>query len=679
MQQLGTIPVTRDLSSLLRPRSIAVVGGGAWCHAVLLQLTKSGFSGDIWPVHPKGGQINGISVYEGLKSLPSAPDATFIGINRTATIDAVQVLSDMGAGGAVCFASGFAEVEDGADLNAALLAAAGDMPILGPNCYGMINNCDGALLWPDQHGCTPVERGVAILTQSSNIAINLTMQSRALPISYVITCGNQAQTTQAEIALGLLDDPRVTAIGLHIEGFGDISAWQSLARAAATKNIPLIALKVGKSAQAQSGTISHTASLAGSDAGAAALLERFGIARVDDLATFLETLKILHAVGPLPSGNIASISCSGGEASLTADLAHDLELTFPPLNSAQHDALFATLGPKVALANPLDYHTYIWRNADAMTAAFSAMIVPGLALTLLIVDFPRADRCDPTDWDCTVQAALRTRAATGGNIAMVATLPELMPEDVAQTLLAGGVIPLNGLREALAATQAARVHLPTDLDIDLCLAREMRPASDLTEAAAKTRLSQFGLKIPQQIVTDDIRNAPLDTLRYPVALKGIGIAHKTERGAVVLGLNSTRDVNAAAQAMPVTQFLVEEMVTGTVAELLVGIVKDPAHGFVLTVGAGGILTEILQDTFSLLVPTSPQTLEQSLKRLKCYKLLMGYRGKPAADIDAIVEAISAIQDYALANLDRIEEIEINPLICTQSAAIAVDALIRIAK
>ena len=679
MQQLGKKSVTRDLSCLLRPRSIAIIGGGAWCRAVLHQLSKSGFSGDIWPVHPKGGEINGTRVYKSLTDLPSAPDASFIGINRTATIDVVQALSDIGAGGAVCFASGFAEVEDGADLNAALLAAAGKMPILGPNCYGMINNCDGALLWPDQHGCTPVERGVAILTQSSNIAINLTMQSRALPISYVITCGNQAQTTQAEIALGMLDDPRVTAIGLHIEGFGDIAAWQALARAAADKNIPLIALKVGKSSQAQSATISHTASLAGSDAGAAALLERFGIARVDDLATFLETLKILHAAGPLPSGNIASISCSGGEASLTADLAQDLNLTFPPLTNAQRDALFIALGPKVSLANPLDYHTYIWRDADAMTATFSAMIDPDLALTLLIVDFPRADRCDPTDWDCTVQAALRTRAATGANIAMVATLPELMPEAVAQTLLAGGVIPLNGLREALAATQAAHRRRPTDLHIDLSVARDTQPAIDLTEADAKTRLSQFGLKVPQQIVTDDIRNAPLDTLRYPVALKGIGIAHKTEAGAVLLDLNSTSEVIAAAQAMPVTQFLIEEMVTGTVAELLIGIVKDPAHGFVLTVGAGGILTEILQDTFSLLVPTSPKALEQSLKRLKCYKILAGYRGKPAADLAAIVDAILAMQDYVLANLDRIEEIEVNPLICTQSSAIAVDALIRIAK
>jgi len=244
--------MTRALDRLLRPKSIAVIGGGAWCRSVIQQLAKARFSGAVWPVNPKGGQTGGFEVYPALADLPGAPDATFIGINRDATIGAVAELARMGGGGAVCFASGFAEVDDGGERNAALLAAAGDMPILGPNCYGMINALDGALLWPDQHGCVPVDRGVAILTQSSNIAINLTMQKRALPLAYVVTCGNQAQTNQAQIALGLLDDPRVTAIGLHVEGFGDIASWQGLARKARERGVPLIALKVGRSAQARS-------------------------------------------------------------------------------------------------------------------------------------------------------------------------------------------------------------------------------------------------------------------------------------------------------------------------------------------------------------------------------------------------------------------------------------------
>ena len=668
--------MSRDLSRLLRPSSVAIIGGGAWCKSVLDQLTKTAFDGEIWLVHPKGGQIDGRAVFPNLAALPSAPDAAFIGINRDATIQIVADLSTMNAGGAVCFASGFAEVSDGGDRNAALLTAAGKMPILGPNCYGMINNLDGALLWPDQHGCVPVDSGVAILTQSSNIAINLTMQSRALPISYVVTCGNQAQTTQADIALGLLDDPRVTAIGLHIEGFGNLAKWQNLARVARAKNIPLVAIKVGRSVQAQAATISHTASLAGGDTGAAAFLERLGIARVDDLPTFLETLKILHVTGPLPNGNIATISCSGGEASLAADLSHATQLSFPPLNQTQHNALFAALGPRVALANPLDYHTYIWRDTAAMAAAFCAMIDPVLSLTMLIVDFPRADRCDPSDWDCAVNAALATRAQTGGNVAMVATLPELMPENVATTLLAGGVIPLSGLREALMATQAAITLPAADLDIDVCAAPAAQAGSMITEAAAKIALAAYGLRIPQQRTTDTIADIDLFDMPFPVVLKGAGIAHKTEAGAVALSLPNAQAVQSAANAMSTKQFLIEEMITGTVAELLIGVVKDPAHGFVLTIGAGGTLTELLQDSASILIPSSKANIKQSLTRMKIHKLLLGYRGGPAADIACIINAIMAVQDYVLANVEHLQEIEINPLICTPDAAIAADALIR---
>ncbi len=315
--------MTRDLNRLLRPQSIAVVGGGAWCRAVIQQCQKIGFAGDIWPVHPSADQIEGLPVFKQIGALPNAPDATFIGVNREATVDIVKALSNRSAGGAVCFASGFleskAEDADGADLQKALLEAAGEMPILGPNCYGFINYLDGALLWPDQHGGTQTDSGVAIIMQSSNIAINLTMQMRALPLAYMITVGNQAQTSLSEIGLSLLEDDRVTALGLHIEGIGDLRAFEALARRAAALNKPIVAIKVGRSDQARAATISHTASLAGQDAGADALLHRLGIARVNDLPTFTETLKLFHLYGRLPDNTVATISCSGGEASLSAD------------------------------------------------------------------------------------------------------------------------------------------------------------------------------------------------------------------------------------------------------------------------------------------------------------------------------------------------------------------------
>ena len=671
----------RDLNRLLRPQSIAVVGGGAWCRQVVLQCQKMGFTGSIWPLHPTADEICGLPVFRQLADLPRAPDATFIGVNREATIAITSQLASMGAGGAVCFASGFleAQAEDasGADLQQQLLDAAGDMPFLGPNCYGYVNYLDGALLWPDQHGGKRVETGVAIVTQSSNIAINLTMQMRGLPLAYVVTAGNQAQCGASQIGLALLEDPRVTALGLHIEGIGDLRAFETLAARARDLGKPIVAIKVGQSDQARAATISHTASLAGEDAGAAALLKRLGIARVYDLPTMLETLKLIHVTGPLAQGTLATISCSGGEASLAADTAVAYAVTFPPLNTHQKTNLRAALGPRVALANPLDYHTYIWRDVAAMTRAFAAMADPGIAMTILIVDFPRADLCDPSDWDCVIEATIGAAKQTGTRYGMAATLPELMPESVAETLLAAGVVPFSGLTEAIAACASAT--LPKSASADpILLPNNTETATLIPEAKAKAALEAHGLRVPKSLrcATLDNITVAAENVGYPQVLKGEGVAHKTEAGAVKLNLNSAADTLACAQNMTATGYLIEEMITGAVAELLIGVVRDPAHGFVLTLGAGGTLTEIMQDSASLLIPASDTAITDALSKLKIAPLLRGYRGAPAADMPAILRAVQAVQAYAIANADTLHEIEINPLICTQTDAIAADALLR---
>lgn len=665
-----------DLSRLLRPHSIAVIGGGAWCTQIIRQSRGMGFTGRIDVVNPRCPLVEGLQAVADLSELQSPPDAVFIGVNRWATIEVVDRLSQLGAGGAVCFASGFSEAaaedEEGANLQAQLIAAAGNMPILGPNCYGFINALDGALLWPDQHGCVAVDRGVAILTQSSNIAINLSMQLRGLPIAYVVACGNMAQIPQAQIALELLDDPRVSAIGLHIEGFGDLAAWHALAQKAYERNVPLVALKVGRSDQAQKAAVSHTASLAGSDAGASALLARLGIGRVDDLPTFLEALKLLHMVGPLDAPTLSSISCSGGEASLAADAVVGSELEFPALTGAQHDALGAALGPMVALGNPLDYHTYVWRDVEKMTAAWLPMVAAHIGLTLIIVDYPHTDAAD---WTCAIEAALAVRARSGRPVAVVATLPELMPPEVAARLIAGGVVPMMGLRDAVAAAAVAAT-LQKPAEVMVLEPGAAREGILVDEGAAKAALAAFGVAVPRGSVTDAkglVTAAAM--LEGPFVLKVTGLAHKSEAGAVRLGLRADELVEAA-WSMPEGAYLVEQMVQGAVAELLVGVLRDPAHGFVLTVGAGGVLAELWQDTASLLVPASSASVERALRSLRIWPMIAGYRGKPAADLDAVLAAIMGVQEYVIANADRVSEVEINPLMCTPDAAIAVDALLR---
>ena len=669
--------MTRDLERLFRPRSIAVIGGGAWCRQAILQSQRMGYDGAIWPVHPNAEEVAGLPAYARLEDLPEAPDTAFIGINRNATIEAVEVLSLIGAGGAVCFASGFSEAQaedtDGRSLQDRLVRAAGTMPILGPNCYGFINALDGALLWPDQHGCARVETGVAILTQSSNIAINLTMQRRSVPIAYTVTCGNMAQTSQAEIAMGLLDDPRITAIGLHVEGFGDLRAWEKLAQAAHARGVPLIALKVGRSSQAQAATVSHTASIAGGDAGAQAFLDRLSIPRVDDLPTFLETLKLLHVTGPLPSGAVSAVSCSGGEASLAADTALERDLVFPALTPDQTTQLRATLGPRVALANPLDYHTYIWRDTEAMARTFAAMATQGIGLTMLIVDYPHTDAAD---WQCATDAAIMAQARSGAQIAVVSTLPELMPGEVARQLLAGGVVPLQGLREAMGAAEAAKKgRIPASVPI--LLPGKTREASVLSESEAKNALSQHGLEIPRRVVAASPEEAAhaARPLTPPLVVKGLGMAHKSEVGAVRLNLPA-EEIAAVAGQMSADGFLIEEMVQGGLVELLIGVNRDAAHGFVLTVAAGGVLTEIIADSASLLVPSDRETVRDAFLSLRVAPLIQGYRGARPAKMDAILDAVMALQSYVLANADAVEEVEINPLIATPHTAIAADALIR---
>ncbi len=675
------------LSRLLSPQAIVVIGGGAWCAAVIAQCRQTGFTGPVWPVHPTRAEVAGVPAYPSLADLPGVPDAAFVGVNREATIEVVRALANMGCGGAVCFAAGYAEasaeLDDAATLQAQLVAAAGPMRILGPNCYGFVNMLDGAALWPDRHGLSHVDSGVAVIGQSSNVLINLTMQRRGLPLACVVAVGNQAQSSMADLGRALLDDPRITALGLHIEGITDLAAFEALAEHARALRKPVVALKVGSSKQAQAAVVSHTASLVGSDAGARALLARLGIAQVETPVELVETLKICHLTGGLPNGTVASASCSGGEASLMADLGERAGLEFPPLTPAQAKALRAVLGPKVALANPLDYNTYIWGDEAALTACFTALGQGDQALTCVVLDLPRPDRFTAPDYDMVIHALAAARVATGRPMAAVSLLSEGLSEEVCETLIANGVVPLCGIREAVQAIAAAAVFGGDTAKVGPLARKVLLPGPDSAvrlygEAEAKALLSGAGLAVPRACRATSAQEAGQRAIEigFPVVLKGEGVAHKTEAGAVALGLMSADAVEAAALAMRCDSYLVEEMVTDTVAELLVGITRDPAHGFVLTLGLGGILTELINDTVSLLIPSSRDEVRLALARLRTGALLGGYRGRKATDIEAVLDAVMILQGFAETHCTRLQELEINPLMCRPSGAVAADALIR---
>ena len=669
------------LSRLFSPKSVAVVGGGVWCRSVIEQLIKIGYKGTIFPVHPFKEEILGIKSFKDLEDIPAIIDATFIGVNRNITIEVVKQLNSLNAGGAVCFASGFLEAEGdkqgSGELQKSLIESAGDMPILGPNCYGFINYLDNSALWPDQHGGTTVNTGVAILTQSSNIAINITMQTRGLPISYIMSVGNQASLGFSEIGMYLVSDPRVTALGLHIEGIGDLKAFEELTTKARKLGKPIVALKVGKSAEARRAAQSHTASLAGDAQSAKSLFKRLGIAEVDRLEVLIDTLKIFHSYGPLSSKNVRSLSCSGGEASLVSDLAQAYEIQFPKLEKENISELRSVLGEMVALSNPLDYHTYIWGDIDAMASTFIAMMRQHNGITIIIVDFPRYDNCDPSAWNCVITAAKMAKKSENKPLALVSTLSENIPEHVSFGLLESNIITLHGLDTALAAISVSSINQTVVNPKPIFLSNPTGKSILVDEYDAKKTLEKYGLKLPETekcLLSD--AHLVSDQIGYPVVIKALGSAHKSELGEVFLNLENQKSVKEALRKISKKHVIVEKMIGDAVVELLVGIVHDPAHGMLLTVGAGGVLTEILSDTSSILLPSSKSEVLDCFNQLKISKIAKGYRGALGVDINQIIDAIMKIQDFVLDNRDKLFEIEINPLIVTTSEVIVADALIR---
>lgn len=656
----------RDLSRLLRPRSIAVLGGG-WAVNVVDQCRKMGFAGPVWPVHPTRAEVGGVPAFPSLDALPGVPDATFVGVNRHATLDIVRELAAMGAGGATLFASGWEEAGE-ADMQARLVEVAGEMPILGPNCYGVINYLDGALLWPDQHGGKWVARGVALLSQSSNIVINLTMQARGLPVAYVACLGNAAQVGLAELGRALLADERVTALGLYVEGISDAAEFAAMAEATRAAGKGIVAIKSGKTDASRTAAQSHTASLAGGGAASAAFLRACGVAEVETPAELVEVLKIFHVHGPQIGPRLCSLSCSGGEAGLAADIGGARGIRFDPPSEAQRQRLGEILGPIVAIANPLDYHTFIWGDGPRTTDVFATMLA-GYDAGVFIIDPPRKDRCDPSSYDPALAAIEAAQGLTGKPAFPVASLPENFDEGLAEAMIGRGVVPLMGLETALVALRAAQGApgragwrpwpvVPEG-------ARRM-----VGEAEAKARLAAAGVAVPKGVVAATLDGLDVAGLAAPYALKGLGFAHKTEAGAVRLGLMSLAGQGEMAGA---TGYLVEEMVTGAVAEVLVGVRRDPVYGATVTVGMGGVAAEVLADTVTLVLPVVAEEVAAAFRRLRLWPLLDGYRGRARADVEAAVAVVMAFQRLMEGDA-QLAEVEVNPLILRADGAVAVDAV-----
>ncbi|MFK8030922.1 MAG: acetate--CoA ligase family protein [Gammaproteobacteria bacterium] len=709
----------------MAPKSIAVVGGQS-AEMVATQCQRIGFSGALYAVNPVRSKLAGITCFPSLENLPEVPDACFLGVSPERSIALIETLSFLGAQGAVCYASGFAEAGDkGALLQKQLVSAAGPMPVVGPNCHGFINYLDGVALWPDHFGGQRTDKGPALLMQSGNIAINVTFQQRELEFAYVVAMGNNAQLGVHDYIHAMLDDPRVTAIGLHLEGIGDVAHFSEAALRALQQRVPLVALKTGSSELGADMALSHTRSLSSPDDLVSLMFERFGIARCRSLPEFLETIKLVSLGGAITSlvdseevqlsdGSeapvnsptapvlISSMSCSGGEASHLADLVGPRDIEFAGLSDSTVLGLSEVLGERVRVSNPLDYHTYAWGDEPVLTKAFTKLLTDKVDCALLILDYPPPNEYDVTQWEVAERALCDASIKTGTRVVVVSSLPENFPACARARLVKHDVAPMQGLLECVQAMVHARtIGRAQEGCASLEPVKSMSVYSGsrrvLDELASKAELAAFGLAVPKAM-----RCAPEEAARtaveigFPVVVKALGeeLIHKTELSAVRVGLESLAEVARHAKELGdmSNEVLVESMVGDVMAELIVGVISDPDFGLVLTLGSGGVLVELVNDTVQLLLPVSRESVLEALLSLKVGSVLSGFRGEPAANIDSVVEAVVSISNYAWANREALIELDVNPLLVRRNgsregagdissaqghkaSAVAVDALI----
>jgi acyl-CoA synthetase (NDP forming) len=662
-----------------------------------------GFRGEVWPVHPTRKSMEGFDCYRSIEELPGVPDAAHIGVNRDQTIEIVRSLSKAGAGGCVCYAAGFAEMgAQGREREQLLIEAAAGMPLVGPNTFGFLNFLDRCALWPYLFGAEPVERGVALISQSGNIAMNLTMNMRSVNFAYVIGTGNQSALGPGDYIEALLADDRVSAIGMYIEGIKDIGHFSRAVSRALEKGVPVVVMKVGKTENSARQSSTHTSSLTGSDSLHDALFKRLGVIRVHSLNRLLETLKILDFSGPLKGQNVLSLSCSGGEASIMADLADGFDLEMKPFSDAQMSDLNGQFENYVTVSNPFDYNTSIWGNGIAQQRCFTSAMSGDHDAAILIYDHPTVDAEKVADevneWVIALDAFIAAHQRTGMPAFVLSTISELLPKDVREHLISNGVVPLQGFEDGLSAYSAAAVYYAFRAKnaASLVLPRIFnhssthdREAVFLDEWESKSRLRHYGIPTPAgELASATDAVAVAERIGYPVVVKAVGTSflHKSDLGAVALRLHSAEEVSRAVGRITEStrfgpqvaeQFLIESMVSGAVAELIIGIKCDQQFGPAMVIGAGGTLVELISDSVSLLLPTDRDTVADAIASLAISKVLRGFRGSPAGDMEALFDAVLSIAEFAQDHWDSLLELDVNPLMVLPAGqgVVAADALI----
>jgi acyl-CoA synthetase (NDP forming) len=693
---------------LFNPRSIALIGAtdkSRWSWSIFGNLALHGFEGPVYLVNPRGVPVHGQQSHARIADLPEPVDLAFVMVPTSAVLGVLTEVADAGIPSVVLLTSGFAEVgEEGAELERQLvdLARRRGLTILGPNGNGFINAA--ARITP--YGLPiddPLLGGpVGVVLQSGALASSVLTfaQTRNVGVSLLVSMGNESMVSMTDVMRYLIDDDATRVIALFIESVRRPDEFIALAREALAKGKPIVAIKVGRSQTGARVARAHTGSLVGDDAVVDAVFGQHGVIRVDCLEDLIITAGLLAATGPLPGNRVGFVTASGGASEIIADRAEDEGIEIPEFAPSTVERLRKVVPEFAATQNPVDVTGYILVDRNLLRNALTAVHDdPSLDALVVVTDLPRTLPADPTlIIDGFRQTGELIRRSAKPIVVMGNTLTDITPigRDVAgqtgfPSVLGGIHHGLTALgravrwselyRASLAATAAVPVAVPSPLSLP------DEPGASWSEYRASAFVAEHGIPVvPSVLATDPIAAAEAaNALGYPVVVKLASdeLEHKSDIGGVKVGLRDPAEVMAAYADVvsagrevgaDVQGALVQPQRPGGI-ELLVGIVTDPVWGQVLAVGLGGVWVEILRDTAVRVLPVDRDQIRQALRSLRGAQLFDGPRGTEKADLDAVADAIAAAAALAGRLGDRLEALEINPLLVRGSQVEALDTLI----
>lgn len=694
--------MTASLHPLLAPRSIAVIGASDNLHKIggrpIHYMKTHGYAGTLYPVNPQRDTIQGLRAYPTLDALPDVPELAIIIVAGDAAVQAVHDCARLGVAAAIVIASGFGEAgAEGRRQQDEMVRAAraSGLRLVGPNSQGLANFGSGAIAsFSTMFIEVPPQDGpVAVVSQSGGVAAMVygLLRARGLGVRHMHATGNQADITVSELALAVAHDPDVKLILLYLECLSDPHVLAEAARVARARNVPVVAVKAGRSQDGQRAAASHTGAIANEDRAVDAFLARHGIWRVDDAHALARCAPLYLRNWQASGRRLVVVSNSGASCVMAADAAQTFGLSLAPLSDATQAALAERLPGFAATANPVDVTAALLTNS-ALFGEVLPVVAQDPSADLFLLDIPVSGMGYDVPRFARDAAAFADSA--GKPIAVAVWQPP-----VAEAFRQAGVPTYASAAEALAAFAQLVSHQQRLRQIAAegeppvppapALQASASPGATLSEAASLARLAAAGMPVVEHYLCQDVDAAVAAWRRIgaPVAVKASSpqVPHKSEHGLVALHCNDPEAVASAFNAQTRTLQAMSASCEGIVVarmsrgqrECMIGAHWDPVFGAVLVIGDGGKYVEVLRDTAVLLAPCKPADVERALSGLRIAPLLRGVRNEPAVDIRALCQLAVQVGELILDAGGPIRAIDLNPVMAGPDGVMVVDALIEV--